>query len=296
EPDHLIHIFLALASSTEIDLGFDPTIKYICNHITLSEGPSVPNSRSIETGPAESSRKETQSSGYVLPAKQRVYHILVKAEEGVEHTFETVRLLSSYSAKVTRSHGTRVWEVFDINDPSKRRRVLKDTWYKRDKTPEPKILRDIRARLQNKPEDLVYLPEVLMHGALWTIKSSHSIPGNHLQGPMADPTLGIPRTVPEEPSGSLIAGTQGTHSDVTGVSFMSTLPESYYAISTNMMGCYLLSVAIYSVGYIHRRVSSTNILLTEDGTTGVLIDFAYAQKFSEFGQSGMEDKDHPTVK
>jgi serine/threonine protein kinase len=53
--------------------------------------------------------------------------------------------------------------------------------------------------------------------------------------------------------------------------------------------------SIYSVGYIHRNISSSNIILSADGSKGVLIDFESARVFKETPLSGDERRDNAPV-
>jgi hypothetical protein len=103
---------------------------------------------------------------FAFPSDQRTYHITVRGKGGEERIFETVRLLSDSSATYLYSHGTRVWEVFDIKDPLKERRVLKDTWVRARDMPEGDVVEEIRERLGDQPEKLEHLPSILMHGVV----------------------------------------------------------------------------------------------------------------------------------
>ncbi|PVF92587.1 hypothetical protein CPB86DRAFT_819506 [Serendipita vermifera] len=332
EPDYLIHIFLALAGSTEIELGFDPTIKHVGFRSTVPEGSSSFNDKSDEMKSKLESSCHGQGNELSLAVEERVYHIVVRDEEGDEHTFETLRLLSDHSAMSVRSHGTRVWEVFDIQDPLKARRVLKDTWYKQGKRPEGYIVNDIRSRLQNEPENLRHLPEVLMHGKVrlsdnrmdetfelvhrsvnWTHRRQRAIVVDDSESSFYSPTP-PPETenlsafedptynVVEYPSESDQWDTKDAlrchwrliYVDPPGIAFSDI--KQYDGMLLALIGALKALRAIYSVGYIHRRVSSSNILLKEDGTNGVLIDFEFAQKFSEFRQSAVQEEGFPTGK
>ncbi|PVF92586.1 hypothetical protein CPB86DRAFT_819505, partial [Serendipita vermifera] len=318
EPDYLIHIFLALAGSTEIELGFDPTVKCVGirsitpeAHSTLDGETDQEEARSDASGHDQRSH----SSEHSLPIEERGYHILVRDEEGDEHTFETVRLISDRSARIVRSNGTRVWEVFDINDPSRTRRVLKDTWCKKGKTPEGEIVKDIRSCLQNEPESLLHLPEVLMHGAVHLSKdtidevfeSTHrktnrahnrrrTIIGERNRFSFYSPKP-LTRMMDQEGGRCDTRDTLRYHWRLVyvgspGIAFSDI--KQYDGMLLALIDALKALQAIYSAGYIHRHVSSTNILSTEDGTKGLLIDFKYAQKFTEFPQSGIDEEDITT--
>jgi hypothetical protein len=169
----LIHIFLALAGSTEIDLGLDPTIKCIRMDTTILENSPV----EFEGIYSKASFREPYAGRHLrgsstwrrfsFPSDPRTYHITVRGEDGQEHTFETIRLTSDSGATRIYSHGTRIWEVFDINDPLKKSRVLKDTWIQTDKALEGSVVKEICDRLHGQPEKLKNLPSVLMHGAVY---------------------------------------------------------------------------------------------------------------------------------
>jgi hypothetical protein len=172
EPDHLIHIFLALAGSTEVDLGLDPTIKCI----RMNSKSPVNQSPSYEDMDAKAFRCNLHthrllqgtnwitSRDFTFPSDQRTYHITVREEDGSERTFETIRLISDSSATSIYSQGTRIWEVFDIKDPLRESRVLKDSWIGVNKNPEGAIIKEIRDRLHSQPEKLEHIPSILMHG------------------------------------------------------------------------------------------------------------------------------------
>jgi hypothetical protein len=175
EPDYLIHIFLAFARSTETDLGLDPTIKGIQSKSDCFEGSPSGDANTYavsRTGlntnqVVEQSEEGTESGEIAAPFKGRVYHITVRGEEGDEQTFETLRLLSGRSATITYTHGTRVWEVFDIFDPLRKRRVLKDSWIADNNPPEAEILKEICVRLRSEPEKLEHFPVIYAHGAVY---------------------------------------------------------------------------------------------------------------------------------
>ncbi|CAG8740413.1 12217_t:CDS:2, partial [Acaulospora colombiana] len=145
EPDYLIYIFLALAGSNEIELGLDPTIRLVNATPTHSEVPS-------DTTP--------------LPSGNRTYQITVREENGDERVFETLAVISDASAWAVCSHGTRVWKVFEVLDPLKTPRVLKDSWIDSNSPSEAEIINDIHVRLGDKPEKLCHFPTLHTHGAV----------------------------------------------------------------------------------------------------------------------------------
>lgn len=81
------------------------------------------------------------------------YDILVHTKESeqapvVVKTFRTVKLLSGIGAETIRGRGTRVWEVYKVEDgkvDESHTYVLKDAWVDSDRMPEAKVIAAIEA-------------------------------------------------------------------------------------------------------------------------------------------------------
>lgn len=119
-PRHIIKFFFALMYSSEEALGRDMSMTPIWNgnsHIT----------------PQYDIRVHTQES--------ELAPVVVK-------TFRTVKLLSGIGAETIRGRGTRVWEVYKVEDgkvDDSHTYVLKDGWVDSDRMPEAKVVAAIVA-------------------------------------------------------------------------------------------------------------------------------------------------------
>ena len=86
----------------------------------------------------------------------------VKRDDGVRYefdvggnTYRTVVTLSDFGADPILGRGTRVFSVYDANDPSRTRRALKDVWVETDRLREGDILADLFRKIaSNRPADL----------------------------------------------------------------------------------------------------------------------------------------------
>ncbi|PVF91348.1 hypothetical protein CPB86DRAFT_745741 [Serendipita vermifera] len=315
EPDFLIHIFLALASSTEIDLGFDPTIQCV---------------RSEPFDPNNETASSAADTNYSLYMQQKTYHITVEGHNGVKRTFETVQLLSNLSASIICSHGTRVWEVFDVQDPLKQRRVLKESWIESGEPLEGDFLTEMRNELQDKPGQLDHLPEVLIHGV---VRLPDGNPddvfdyirrkvdwGRRQRLPLIEDYDGFSFYSPIHnvvETGDMVASeaycldeqtllnmksmakkeTRRCHSrlvytDPPGITFRDL--HTHDEMFTALTGALKALNALYSVGYVHRKLTNSNIILSKDSSKGVLIDFEFTQRFSELPLPNTTNPDRQT--
>ncbi|PVF91349.1 hypothetical protein CPB86DRAFT_353309 [Serendipita vermifera] len=276
EPEKLIQIFLALATSTEVEVGLDPTIQRL-----------KPNKA-----------KGTKNSQ--LPAR-KCYHISVRCE-GSTKTFETVKLVSDRGTNNIRSSGTRVWTVFDINDPERTHKVLKDFWSYSEDPLEGKTVQQIRTRLEEQPEGLRHIPAVLTYGPVQFEDGSldetfHSIRRGK-RWPKGDHISVFADSGPSHVFGPRLIGARGyprlhqrlVYDEQPGIQF--TELSSYQEILTAIPGGLKALQAINAVGYIHRDVTAHNIILSADRSRGLLIDFEHAKEFSEMTAPRSKRRDY----
>ncbi|PVF99594.1 hypothetical protein CPB86DRAFT_281951 [Serendipita vermifera] len=314
EPEHLIHILLALGGSTEIDLGLDPTIKCI--------------QRNPMTGEKVSSSTEHADGKASIPPAERTYHITVTPGEATEWIFETVRLLSDSSVTSIYSHGTRVWEVVEVGDPLKEKRVLKDSWPEANTKPEGDIVEEIHGRLKNQPEKLDHLPSILNHGTvhfsnigaddtsdlirrglIWVERKrlplletfdgcslySSGLPVKRKNPPLFDrgefdnkreylnhERLTEAKDIPRQHR-------RLVHAESPGIAFNNLI--NYDQILTALAGALQACQSIFSAGYVHRNISSSNVMLSANGSKGILIDFEHVKAFKEPSPHDEVEKD-----
>ncbi|KAG7449398.1 uncharacterized protein BT62DRAFT_929364 [Guyanagaster necrorhizus] len=115
---HLIHYVLSLSFAMEEELGYDLSITRVAYF------------------PHENPSAHTIQYDYSIGS----------------NTYRTIKCLSSFRASGLLSRATRVWKVFQLNDPQYRECVLKDVWVPSDAKTELEIQQDIfRGIEENNP-------------------------------------------------------------------------------------------------------------------------------------------------
>ncbi|TRM63863.1 hypothetical protein BD626DRAFT_401393 [Schizophyllum amplum] len=113
----LIDVYSRLAFAALVDLGYDPTIQ-LCWSLPLS--PTAP-----------------------LLYRQRYYRITV-----CDTAYITTGIIANQASENGFGRCTRVWRVYEEDDPEKRSYVIKDSWMEAGSTPEFEIYTDLMAAIR----------------------------------------------------------------------------------------------------------------------------------------------------
>ncbi|CAE6534567.1 unnamed protein product [Rhizoctonia solani] len=286
----LVKIILSMLLATPVELGYDPTVQAV----TLNDGTSEPS-----------------------------YDITIhNVEEDTKNVYRTVGILSDVGADSMVCRATRVWTVQKLVDgvPDGHLYALKDIWVHEDRVPEHEILREIR---KEQPKYTEYFLTPLDHGfvpldpnAPQIANSTHKplghrrdldLTGESLciciapshRSPDNQETPGTPRDsvghsadIPNGPSGGAIPFRLSKHARHhyrivfkeigKPVHGLRNFTDVFIAIRGGWEGLH----AMHLCGYVHRDVSSGNILLVEPhgNKRGVIMDLEYAKKMDDMNE------------
>lgn len=122
----MIRFLAAFSHAAPTALGYDPTIERI-----------VVDADSVKLDPAKIDTKTKPKIQYIIKV-------------GKKKKYQTTRCLFDYKADALRGRGTRVWEVFPVDEPTTRL-VLKDVWL--DGKSEGSLWAELKTAVQHNPED-----------------------------------------------------------------------------------------------------------------------------------------------
>ncbi|KAJ3552851.1 hypothetical protein NM688_g3934 [Phlebia brevispora] len=270
--DQVVEFFLRTMFAEPVDLGWDPTIQR------------------------------------VRVNKEYRFRITVQLEDGQKRFFETISQLSTEKADALRGRGTRVWKSTEVTRTGRRMNkppvVLKDTWIDDDRQREGYIIEQIR-NVENE-EHRVTLQEMLLtvecHGDV-LIHDQHDTtrrapddasderflleqprPNAQELKVKADQiraTNGSAYRSPDRRPKAIPSYHKKTHYRIVfkevGKTLQSekSLVQVYDSLSQVAHGLH----ALHASGWVHRDISSTNILIVGDQTK--LTDFEYAKKIGD---------------
>ncbi|KAI0057356.1 hypothetical protein BV25DRAFT_1920204 [Artomyces pyxidatus] len=286
--DHaiLIRLFAIMAFSTPVEAGWDPTMR-----------------RCINNGK--------------FYYEVDVYDCVT----GKTRTYVTTEILADHGAETMQGRAPRVYEAFEKGDRSRKPVVVKDIWIEDDRQREGDILNTIlsEASKQNSSAAATsaqYFPTIICHGdvmidgrqdqTLHLGMRGNSIPTGTKLHPMSMSTYPVPKEGAEAQGYLPYFGpkSRGRVQHPKDKKYQDVIPRAHYRIAFNEVGIPLYEVhnlrmvysvlgavvkgleVMHSVGYVHRDVSASNILLLPDGR-GVLTDLEYAKHESTRSNHGV---------
>ncbi|KAK0499818.1 hypothetical protein EDD18DRAFT_1249829 [Armillaria luteobubalina] len=278
---HLIRYVLSLSFATTEELGYDMSVTRVAY-----PHPENPSEHAI----------------------QYDYHIGGK-------TYRTVECLSSFRASGLLSRATRVWTVYQIDDPQHRKRALKDVWVPSSAPTELEMQREILKGIEkNHPEisekdRKQYFMEILECEVVQTsqkcnddmpvfVRKSLEIIGDLVLYTLE--TAPVSRTMPgstiSTPTGASLANPDADnipqplrlykgrkHVRVVFAEVGTPLSDIrqpcvlFKALSDALKGLHYL----YFGHYVHRDISAGNIIVCNG--VGKISDLEYAKKFLSQG-------------
>ncbi|KAJ3555204.1 hypothetical protein NM688_g2708 [Phlebia brevispora] len=253
--EHVVHFFLSVLYAQPHQLGWDPTM------VPLPDGCN--------------------------------YDITVRADAGPPQVYRTLSLLSDSGALEVNSRGTRVWKAVLVEDG----RVvgspvaLKDCWADANRTCEGTVIDLVRTAVSTSTRATEW--SRLLHEAFLTVRHHGYVFLDDARESM-DCTLLFPPD--DDPVG------QPTKHAETGCSHeRSTVAKNHYRIvfaevcqplrgetslakvfKTLASTAYVLEMMHYT-GWIHRDISTGNILLCDNAIGTRLADLEYARKMNAEG-------------
>ncbi|KAG8703733.1 hypothetical protein FRC11_010480 [Ceratobasidium sp. 423] len=289
---YLVRIILSMLSATRVELGYDPTVRAV-----------------------------TSNDGNAEPSYNITIH---NVDEGTNNVYRTVGILSDIGVDSMVCRASRVWEVKKLVNgvPGGDSYVLKDIWVHEDRIPEHEILQDIREAQPEysdyflTPLDHCFVP--LVPSEPQTADSTHKTLGHSRDLKPTGKTLPTRiRTFSQLPSES--KGSASTPRDSVGhphdilnvrgeggrklvrlskharrhyrilfkeigkpVHDLRNFTDVFIAIRGGWEGLH----AMHLCGYVHRDVSSGNILLVDPqgNKRGVIMDLEYAKKIDDMSE------------
>ncbi|KIM22538.1 hypothetical protein M408DRAFT_28665 [Serendipita vermifera MAFF 305830] len=277
DANKLIHIFVGSArAKSSAELGFDPTITCI------TKDPKA---------------LERYYAIQVSDNKNKEENLLDKKSLPRVHTFITHHTISNYRAVGIRSRGTWVWEAIEENQQDTIV-VIKDVWIDADREVEGAILEHPLCHgcvLNDGDRDLTQ-PLLPSTGTTSFIYSN-------VAAPSRDPTtgskhtseksVGSPPNVPTQKPA--VISRRGSCRKHYRIVFKGKAGRALHEVDsprdyfTGLLGGIKALHALHRAGYIHRDLSTGNVLLVKGdqgkADHGVLIDLEYAKKFPDISEA-----------
>ncbi|KAI6144040.1 hypothetical protein BKA82DRAFT_4179732, partial [Pisolithus tinctorius] len=271
EPEHLIHLFCALAFADDHELGWDPTIQRVC-----VEG-------------------KTQ------------YIVTVRADDGRALEYQITRVISDFSGYGMRGRGTRVFEV-RLKSPDGNLDttplVLKDSWRDCDREREDKILEqvfdDLRKLKGIEAEEearkyfltIIDAGDVMVNGMI--DGTANLLHGSDLPADCTSYVLSVDGILKAKPTWSSERLTP-SFPRVPGATMHSKIHHRIHfrlvfkevctpiyelqhlgTVFKTLQDVYKALQFLHSAGWVHRDVSTGNALRA--GEVGKLADLEYAKR------------------
>ncbi|KAJ3559365.1 hypothetical protein NM688_g393 [Phlebia brevispora] len=258
--DHLyvIHFFLSLLYADPLELGWDPTMQ------SLSDGHN--------------------------------FDITIISEDGEARVYRTSALISDSSAQSVRSRATRVWKAIRLEDGEESGEpvALKDTWVEPEQQAEGTVIKAVRDAVSlgnNNLADQVF-PRVEWHGDVVLGDDRRILDCTRSFLSMGKATQERTRrdiTASAKPSATNKSGLPSQLVHYRIVYSQLCHNNIHTQVSLPKIFCGLAQIAralelLHKAGWVHRDVSTGNILLEENGNAR-LMDFEYATKIHSGNES-----------
>ncbi|KAJ3524187.1 hypothetical protein NM688_g8604 [Phlebia brevispora] len=248
--EYLVHFCLAVAYAHPNQLGWDPTM---------------------------------------VPTNQHgQYDITVYTDDGLTRVYRTLQLISDSGAQTIRGRGTRVWKVVRVEDGEEHGEpmVLKDTWVDTNRRREGTTLDEIR-NAERIPDHQVFVDRIFLtrewDGDVFQDAARTIIDSTPDFTPSPDDLPQSPRMSTPSASGSTSVEQRAVVPKVhyrivfkevcKPVHSETSLRKIFVALAQTAAGLQLM----HQAGWVHRDISTGNILLGEDGTAR-LMDLEYTRK------------------
>ncbi|KAJ3557299.1 hypothetical protein NM688_g1547 [Phlebia brevispora] len=213
----------------------------------------------------------------VLANDRRRYDITVLSDKGEARVYRTLELISCSGAQVLLGRGTRVWKVVQVENGEERGNpmVLKDVWANPRRKREGTILDELRkadySPYSRQDFECAYLSRVL-DGDVFNGPASTNLDNTHMFGLEEESASDREKrssSADSWHSTSVLAPFPSISSEPSLVIIFSAFAQAVTAL-------HLMHIA----GWVHRDVSSGNILLAEDGAAR-LVDLEYTHKVND---------------
>ncbi|KAJ3541551.1 hypothetical protein NM688_g6067 [Phlebia brevispora] len=223
------------------------------------------------------------------------YDIAVRSAGGHTRVYRTIESLFISNSYAIRDKGTRVWKVTEVKNGREVGGLLtlKDTWVNADRTAEGTNIEDVRSQCASGSSDILSnlsIVSVEYHGNVYfdrkgclELDCSRSLV-NHVTGGSG------PATTREEPArtqsssctSNQIGAARLAHYRIVTKDVCKPLDEerSLAIIFRALASTCLALQNMHAAGWVHRDVSTGNILLTSVGDA-LLADFQYAKRMGE---------------
>ncbi|KAJ3557297.1 hypothetical protein NM688_g1545 [Phlebia brevispora] len=254
--EYLVHFCLSIAYAEPHQLGWDPTV--------------------------------------VLVNDRRQYDITVFSDEGEARVYRTLELLSCSGAQILLGRGTRVWKVVQVENGEERGHpmILKDVWVNPGRKREGTILEELRradySPYSRQDFECAYLSRVL-DGDVFNGPASMNLDGTQafgLEEESASDREKRSSSADSPHSTSVLAPFPSIDCKVhyrivfrevcRSISSEPSLVAIFRAFAQAVTALHIMHIA----GWVHRDVSSGNILLAEDGTAR-LVDLEYTHQVGD---------------
>ncbi|PSR77010.1 hypothetical protein PHLCEN_2v8109 [Hermanssonia centrifuga] len=211
------------------------------------------------------------------------YDITVRTEDGEKLVYRTLELISDLAVESAIGKGTRVWKVIRLRngEPFGEPAVLKDSWVDKDRPREGTICQELRSFAG--PVE----PPPGLADALLTVECYGDVfiePGPDLI--YLDHTIQLPTTQPPNcgisPPPVWSVGRYKIHHRIVFKEICTPMMNSSaFQNVFRVLGQACLALqALHTAGWVHRDISSANILIDNTGRAK-LIDLEYAKKVDE---------------